>query len=168
MIQRTLERYIREKRCTILGVGPMSRNCVDTVIELATEHTIPILIVASRRQIEAEELGGGYVNNWSTERFSRYVIDKDQRGNVILARDHGGPWQHTMEVEQKLSFRHAMDSAKKSFQVDIQSGFEIIHIDPSVDIFKEATTEEILQRVFELYEFCWNVAQRNNRNIKNA
>ena len=165
MLARKLEQYIRHRRCTILGVGPMSKNCVDAVIEIVNEHSIPIILVASRSQIEAEELGGGYVNNWSTEKFSRYVFDKDQTGNVILARDHGGPWQNYSEVEQKLSFRQAMESAKKSFEVDIKSGFEIIHIDPSIDIFETPDIDEVLERIYELYDFCFSVAKKNNTKI---
>jgi hypothetical protein len=31
------------------------------------------MIIASRRQIDSKEFGGGYVNNWDTKRFSNYV-----------------------------------------------------------------------------------------------
>ena len=34
------------------------------------------LSTASRRQIDAESLGGGYVNEWTTETFSKYVKKK--------------------------------------------------------------------------------------------
>ncbi|MFZ2412258.1 MAG: class II D-tagatose-bisphosphate aldolase, non-catalytic subunit, partial [Candidatus Methanoperedens sp.] len=153
------------RRCTLLGVGPMSKNCVDAAIELSNDYEIPLMLIASRRQIEADDLGGGYVNNWSTERFCEYVIERDLKGKIILARDHGGPWQNDFEKEQKLSLRNAMDSAKKSFQVDIESGFEMIHIDASVDIFSDLSVDETLLRIFELYEFCWSIAQKNKRKI---
>jgi hypothetical protein len=97
MIKQRLERYITKQRCTMLGVGPMSKNCVDATIELANTYEIPIMMIASRRQIDSEDFGGGYVNNWSTERFAEYVIDRDKKGKIILARDHGGPWQSEIE-----------------------------------------------------------------------
>ena len=165
MIRRRLEQALRSRRLTLLGVGPMSKNCVDAVIGLANEHEAPVMLIASRRQIDAEAFGGGYVNNWSTERFADYVIDQDKKGHVVLARDHGGPWQSTFEVQQEFSLRRAMETAKESFRVDIESGFQVIHIDPSVDIHGCPGIEEVLQRVFELYEFCWSVAQRNSRDI---
>ena len=56
----------------------MSKNCVDAAINLANEYKSPIILIASRRQIECEEFGGGYVNNWSTEKFSHYVKSKDK------------------------------------------------------------------------------------------
>lgn len=153
------------RRCTLLGVGPMSKNCVDAAIELSNDYEIPLLLIASRRQIEAGCFGGGYVNNWSTESFAEYVIEHDLKGKIILARDHGGPWQNTFEKERKLSLRKAMESAKRSFQVDIESGFEMIHIDASVDIFSDLSVDETLSRIFELYEFCWSIAQQNKRKI---
>ena len=165
MIRRKLEAFMSTRRCTLLGVGPMSRNCVDATIELANEHEVPILMIASRRQIEAKEQGGGYVNQWSTQDFAEYVLERDRKGMVILSRDHGGPWQNTWEVEQKLSLRKAMESAKQSYRVDIESGFEFIHIDPSIDLQGPPKVDDVLMRIFELYEYCWKVAQEKNREI---
>jgi len=160
-----LEKFMTQRRCTLLGVGPMSKNCVDAAIELANEQAVPILLIASRRQIEMGELGGGYVNNWTTEAFAQYVKDRDKQGNIIIARDHSGPWQHPVEVEQKMSLRRAMDTVKHSLQTDIESGFDMLHLDPSIDIFSTASVDDILQRVFELYEFCFATARRLQRNI---
>ena len=165
MIKNRLERFINKRRCTLLGVGPMSKNCTDACIELSNDYDIPLMLIASRRQIDSEAMGGGYVNNWTTETFAEYVLNKDKRGKVILSRDHGGPWQNDIEKHEKMGLRHAMASAKRSYQVDIASGFEVIHIDPSVDIFGTPSIDETLERIYELYEFCWNVAQDNNRRI---
>ena len=38
-----------------------------------------------------------------------------------MARDHGGPWQNTFEIEKKLSLSKAIESAKKSFYQDIKN-----------------------------------------------
>lgn len=165
MIKSRLYNFITKRRCTLLGIGPMSKNCVDAAIEIANDYEIPIMLIASRRQIEAECFGGGYVNKWTTETFADYVINRDKKGKIILSRDHGGPWQNEFETEGKFSLRKSMDSAKKSFQADIESGFELIHIDTSIDIFGTPHKDEVLQRLFELYEFCWNIAQKNNRQI---
>ena len=165
MIQQFLQTFLQKRRCTLLGVGPMSVNCVDAAIELASEHEAPILMIASRRQIDSEEFGGGYVNNWTTEEFANYVTDKDKKGKIILARDHGGPWQNTKEKAAQLGLRKAMDSAKRSYQADIEAGFQVLHIDPSVDIHSTPDIDEVLNRIFELYEFCWMEAQRNRREI---
>ena len=70
---KLLNHYLVKRRNTMLGVGPMSKNCVDAAIEIVNKHKIPIFLIASRRQIESKNLGGGYCNNWNTESFSKYV-----------------------------------------------------------------------------------------------
>lgn len=165
MIYQKLQTLLQKRHCTLLGVGPMSVNCVDATIELANENEVPILMIASRRQIDSADFGGGYVNNWTTEEFARYVIDKDKKGKVLLARDHGGPWQSTREVEAQLGLRRAMDSAKSSYRADIAAGFQVLHIDPSIDIHGEPDVDEVLDRVFDLYDYCWTQAQQLNREV---
>jgi len=137
----------------------MSRHCVDATIELANTARVPLMIIASRRQIECRAQGGGYVNNWSTEEFAAYVRERDRGEYVVLCRDHGGPWQNYPEADQALPLREAMESAKASFQVDIEAGLHVIHIDPSIDIHTpELSQEAILDRVSELYEYCMDMA----------
>lgn len=165
MIHQRLQSFLQKRHCTLLGVGPMSVNCVDATIELANEHEVPILMIASRRQIDSEEFGGGYVNNWTTEEFARYVTDKDKKGKILLARDHGGPWQNTREKDAQLGLRRAMESAKSSYRADIAAGFQVLHIDPSVDIHGQPDVDEVLDRVFDLYDYCWSQAQQTNREI---
>jgi len=165
MIKNKLFNYQRKRRVTFLGVGPMSLNCVDTSIKLANKYEIPIFLIASRRQIECQKFGGGYVNNWSTESFSSYVNKKDKKGKIFLARDHGGPWQNPNEIDQNIGIGEAMQLAKESFMADIKSGFKILHIDPSIDIHSKPSVDEILDRVYELYEFCWTQAQRLQKDL---
>ena len=164
-MHQRLNNFLNKKRCTLLGVGPMSLNCVDAAIELANEYEAPLMLIASRRQVDSEEFGGGYVNNWTTQEFAKYVIDNDQKGKILLARDHGGPWQSTKEVGDNLSLRRAMDSAKLSYLRDLEAGFQVLHIDPSVDIHSSPNVDEILDRVFDLYDYCWTNAQRLGREV---
>ena len=65
-------------------IGPMSKNIVDSILEFTQETGNKIGLIPSRRQVEWD---GGYVNNWTTEQFSKYA-DK-----LTLKRDHGGPGQ---------------------------------------------------------------------------
>ena len=54
---------------------------------------------------------------------------------------------------------------KNSFQSDIESGFQILHIDPSIDIHNSLSTDEVLTRIFELYEYCWSHSLKNKKEI---
>ena len=165
MINQQIENYLKKKPNTLLCIGPMSVNCVDASIELANEYNTPLMLIASRRQIDSIDFGGGYVNNWSTEEFAKYVFKHDKNKKIFLARDHGGPWQNELEKINKLPLDKAMQSAKNSFKADIDAGFQILHIDPSIDIHRNPTTDEILDRIFELYEFCWNYAKKSGKEI---
>jgi len=165
MIAQRLKDFSRRKRCTLLGVGPMSLNCVNASIEIANEYEVPLMLIASRRQIDSEEFGGGYVNNWTTQEYADYVIDRDKKGKIILARDHGGPWQNEKEKQKNLSLRRAIESAKLSYKADIEAGFQMLHIDPSVDIHGELNVNEVLERIYELYEYCWREAQKIGQEI---
>jgi tagatose-1,6-bisphosphate aldolase non-catalytic subunit AgaZ/GatZ len=165
MIKKKIQNYFLKRSCTMLGVGPMSVNCVDSAIELSNEYNAPIILIASRRQIDSEQFNGGYVNSWITSDFAKYVRNKDKKGNIILARDHGGPWQNNKEIEQNMSLDQAMRSAKDSFKSDIDAGIEVLHIDPSIDVHGLVTKDKSLDRLFELYEYCWDYAKKNNKEI---
>ena len=93
-------------------IGPVSKNIVDTIIDFSIKENYKIGIIASRRQID---WNGGYVNNWKTETFIEYLID---RKNMIIERDHGGIAQGNYH-----------DNGTISFYVDAKR-FDIIHIDP--------------------------------------
>ncbi len=157
---------LKRPGCTHLGVGPMSKNCVDACLELSDEFDAPIMLIASRRQIECLELGSGYVNNWDTVSFAQYVKARDKKQNIILARDHGGPWQHPIEVEKYADIDDAMESAKLSYLRDIEAGFQILHIDPVISNSNaDLNAEWILDKIFKLYEFCENKSRELGREV---
>ena len=118
----------RLKNKTLLGVGPVTKNTIDAVINISTQNNIPIQLIPSRRQVDAKIFGGGYVMD--TESFSSYVKKKDTGGSVILARDHGGPYQGYNE--DNLSKDEALDASLLSYKADIDSDFDILHLDPSI------------------------------------
>lgn len=157
--------YKSIKKCSLLGVGPMSLNCVDATIELANSAKVPLILIASRRQIDSESVGGGYVNNWNTQTFADHVRKNDTGGFVLLARDHGGPWQNTQEYECKLPEEEAMVAAEHSFREDIDAGFDMVHIDPSVDPNEQLTKKRSMERLLRLYEFCNDHAASCSKNI---
>ena len=78
-----LKIFQKNKKCTLLGVGPMSKNITESAIEIANDFNIPLMLIASRRQIDSEEFGGGYVNNWTTKEFAKFVRNKDKKKKNI-------------------------------------------------------------------------------------
>ncbi|OUX36298.1 MAG: tagatose-6-phosphate kinase [Candidatus Pelagibacter sp. TMED273] len=164
MISNLLTTQIKKGR-TLLGVGPMSKNIVDACIELVEQYNVPLMMISSRRQIDSDIFGGGYVNNWSTERYSNYIRSKSPNNKIILCRDHGGPWQNSLEIKKKYSELKAMESAKRSYESDINSNFKVIHIDTSLDINSTPKIDKVLDRTFELYEHCFSYASKKKKEI---
>jgi len=90
-------------------IGPMSKNIVDAIVEFCANTGNTIGLIPSRRQVEWD---GGYVNNWTTEEFSKYVT------TLPLQRDHGGPGQGNND-----------DDGYESLAYDAKH-LQLIHIDP--------------------------------------
>jgi hypothetical protein len=118
-------------------IGPMSKNVVDSIIEFCNTTGNEIGLIPSRRQIE---WNGGYVNNWTTEEFSKYT-------NLIKKRDHSGPGQGTHD-----------DDGYESLKFDCQY-LDLIHIDP----WKKYPEFNLgLKETIKMIKFCYQL----NSNIQ--
>jgi hypothetical protein len=116
------------------------------------------MLVASRSQIECMELGGGYVEGWSTEEFSRYVRRQDPAGLLMVCRDHGGPWQHPDETACGQGEAQALSRSLISLHADIRCGLDLLHIDTSREGPTEAGFDRALPRLVTLYGECQEFA----------
>ena len=114
-------------------IGPMSKNIVDAIIEFCTNTGNIIGLIPSRRQVEWD---GGYVNNWTTEEFSKYVT------TLPLQRDHGGPGQGNDD-----------DDGFESLAYDAKH-FQLIHIDPWK---KYPKYTDGLEKTIEMIKFAYNI-----------
>lgn len=173
-IKSTVERLLKLQEtgdsATLLGIGPMSQNCVQAALELSNEDDYPVMFIASRNQVDKDEFGGGYVNGWDQFRFAKAVeevakkIDYDNL--YYLCRDHGGPWQRDKERNDHLEEAAAMKIGKESYLADIEAGFDLLMIDPTKDPFevgKVIPLETVIKRTVELIEYC--EAERKARNL---
>ncbi|MED4072254.1 class II D-tagatose-bisphosphate aldolase non-catalytic subunit [Priestia endophytica] len=158
------------KGSTLLGIGPMSGRLLRASFELAKEKDFPLLFIASRNQVDAEELGGGYVNGWNQQTFMKAIRSTAEQvgfnGWYYVCRDHGGPWQRDKERNDHLDEETAMELGKKSYVADIEAGFDLLHIDPTKDPFemgKVIPLETVLKRTVELIEYCEQ--ERKKRNL---
>ena len=133
-----------------LGVGPMSKNAVDAAIAVAYRRREPLMLIPSRRQVEARAQGGGYVEGWDTHAFARYVRERDPGHLLLLCRDHGGPYQHPREIRGSYTEAQAMRAAAESMREDVRAGFDLLHVDTSADLAGAADEETAIDRAVEL------------------
>jgi len=151
-LKGSLTRTIDDRRVTLLGVGPMSITVTNEAVRLANEYRTHIALIPSRRQVDAADLGGGYVEGWSTAQFANYVRSIDVGGFALLSRDHSGPWQGSST--QGLTFPDAMLESKASLEDDIASGFDLLHIDPSPALSRGFSEKEVTDMAVELISHC--------------
>ena len=154
---------------TLLGIGPMSPNLLQASFEIARDYDFPLMFIASRNQVDADELGGGYVNGWNQKRFQDDIRAVAEQvgfdGLYYLCRDHGGPWQRDNERNAHLSEEEAMRLARQSYLADIENGFDLLMIDPTKDPFeigKVIPLDVVLQRTVELIAYCEEERKRRN------
>ncbi len=150
----------KEDRASMLGIGPMSKTLIKASIILAKEKDFPLMFIASRNQVDSQELGGGYVCNWDQKGFSDAIRSIAEEvgfeGLYYLCRDHGGPWQRDKERKDHLPEEKAMELGKKSYIADIENGFDLLHIDPTKDPYvvgKVIDVNVVLRRTVELIEY---------------
>lgn len=157
------------EKFTMLGIGPMSRPLLKATLELAKEKDFPIMLIASRNQVDSDEFGHGYVRGWDQDRFVADVKAVEEEigfnGLCYLCRDHGGPWQRDEERKAQLPVNEAMERCIRSYKHDMVSGFDLLHIDPTKDPeFAMGTVpfELVIDRTVEIIEELENFRKENN------
>ena len=158
----------KDIKATMLGIGPMSELVIRATLELGRDMSFPVMLIASRNQIDCAELGGGYVMGWDQMSFSEHIYkladEAGFEGLLYLCRDHGGPWQRDNEKHDKLSEKDAMSKAKASYLADLKAGFNVLHIDPTKDPnFSGAVPmKTVIARTIELIEYAENQISKLN------
>ena len=172
-MKNTMKQYVdyivNGGKSTMLGIGPMSPALIQACFELGKEKDLPLMFIASRNQVDADEFGAGYVNNWDQFRFAadlKAMADKvGFDGDYFLCRDHGGPWQRDKERKDHIPEDEAMKLARRSYQIDMDAGFDLLHIDPTKDPYvvgKAIDIELVLSRTVELIRFCEDYRKANS------
>lgn len=169
VVKRSLELEGKD-RASMLGIGPMSRTLIKSSMILAKEKDFPLMFIASRNQVDAKELGGGYVCNWDQKGFANAIKEVaeevDFTGLYYLCRDHGGPWQRDNERNDHLPEDEAMKLGKQSYLEDLLNGFDLLHIDPTKDPYvvgKSIDMDVVINRTLELIEYVEK--ERKARNL---
>ena len=121
-------------RRTIFAACPNSPTVIRASLRAAKRNNAPIYFAATLNQVDCD---GGYTG-MTQEAFTRLVRFETERvhftGPVIVAIDHGGPWLKDKQRTEKWSTEDAMNGVKKSFEAAVLAGYDLIHVDPTVDI----------------------------------
>jgi len=141
---------------TLFGVCPNSMSVVKSALRSAKRFNAPLMFVATLNQVD---LDGGYTG-WTQRDFVEVVRDEAEKidfgGPIIIALDHGGPWLKDRQSVENWGLDDAMEGVKKSLVASLEAGYDLLHIDATVDrTLPEGETmkiETVVKRTLDLME----------------
>lgn len=119
---------------TIFAACPNSVSVVKAAFRAAKRNNAPIYFAATLNQIDCD---GGYTGLTPAEfvRLARMEAEAVRfTGESIIAIDHGGPWLKDLQRTERWTTERAMEDVKRSFEAAVEAGYDLIHVDPTVDI----------------------------------
>ena len=119
---------------TIFAVCPNSLSVIRASFRAAKRNHAPIYFAATLNQIDGD---GGYTGMTQAQFTKMLKFEADRvnyTGCSIVAIDHGGPWLKDKQRVENWSTEDAMNGVKKSFEDAALAGYDLIHVDPTVDI----------------------------------
>ena len=169
LILNTLNQISKKyhENITLFGVCPNSISVVKSALRSAKRFNAPLMFVATLNQVD---LDSGYTG-WTQRDFVEVVREEarkiDFKGPIIITLDHGGPWLKDKQAMENWSLDDAMDGVKKSLVASLEAGYDLLHIDPTVDrtLPKGETIaiKTVVERTLDLIE-CVEVIRRE-RNL---
>jgi len=118
---------------TIFAACPNSLSVIKASLRSAKRANAPIKFAATLNQVDLDR---GYTG-MNQKEFVQTIKEQARlinfTGPVIVAVDHGGPWLKDIQKTEGWSLEKAMDWVKKSFEASVAAGYDLIHVDPTVD-----------------------------------
>ncbi len=128
-----LEEETQVKR-TLFAACPNSISVLKASLLSAKRCNAPIKFAATLNQVDTD---GGYTG-FTAKEFVDTIREEARvinfTGAVIVAIDHGGPWLKDKHKLDKLSYEETLAEVKNSFEKAIDAGYDMIHVDPTIDI----------------------------------
>jgi D-tagatose-1,6-bisphosphate aldolase subunit GatZ/KbaZ len=162
---KSLEKETGVRR-TIFAACPNSIEVIRAALKSAKRNNAPIKFATTLNQVDLDR---GYTGMTQKE----FVVAVHQEARlinlqvpVIIAIDHGGPWLKDVHKKEQWSYAETMNSVKKSFEAAVEAGYDLIHVDPTIDInLREGETitiDVVAQRTIELIEHTERFRRANN------
>lgn len=141
---------------TIFAACPNSLAVIKAALKSAKRNNAPIKFAATLNQVDTDR---GYTGMTQHE-FVKTIREEARLINlnvpVIIAIDHGGPWLKDVHNREKWSYTDTMNAVKKSFEAAVEAGYDLIHVDPTIDITLDKNEilniQTVASRTLELIE----------------
>jgi len=154
-----------EKPITLLAVCPNSSAVLKAAIKSASRKRSIMLFAATLNQVDFE---GGYTG-WTPAEFVNQIRLSAEKyhwnGPLYPCLDHGGPWLKDMHTSNNLSYAETMGKVKISITACVKAGYQLLHIDPTVDRSfspdHPIPVELVVDRTVELIAFSEKCRREN-------
>lgn len=134
-------------RRTLFAACPNSIAVIKAALRSAKRWNSPVKFAATLNQVDRD---GGYTQLNQNE-FVKTIKLEARRINlqvpVLIAVDHGGPWLKDKHTIEKWSFNDSFEAVKKSFEASVEAGYDLIHVDPTIDITLAAGQQILIETV---------------------
>ena len=169
LLEYILKRFdeLEEKtqvRRTLFAACPNSIAVLKAALLSAKRCNAPVQFAATLNQVDTD---GGYTG-FTAKEFVDTIREEARiihfTGPVIIAIDHGGPWLKDKHRLNKLSYAETMKEVRNSFEKAMDAGFDMIHVDPTIDITLpkgvSIDIEVVAKRTIELIAHCENYRRK--------
>ena len=133
LIAKIIESREQGKYISLLAVCPNSDAVLEAAIRVAAKNNSPMLFAATLNQVDRD---GGYTG-WTPESFVDRMHELAGRhacrAPLYPCLDHGGPWLKDMYTRLGLNLEETMEEVRKSLLACLRAGYDLLHIDPTVD-----------------------------------
>ncbi len=120
---------------TLLAVCPNSFSVIKAAFKAAKRNNGPIKFAATLNQVDGDGGYTGLTQREFTKLLELEAASVNYTGPYIVAVDHGGPWLKDVQNVEKWDADRAMDGVKQSLVDAVLAGYDLLHVDPTVDIF---------------------------------
>ena len=159
--------YWRESgkyRVTLLSISPNSSAVLEAGVRCASLHNMPMLFHASLNAVDCD---GGYTT-WTPADFVyqmyTFAHKYEWKGPLYPCLDHCGPWLKDSHIANNLSYDQAMQEVKQSLSACVQAGYQLIHVDTTIDRrlppSQMVQVERMAPRTIELIQYAEEVRKR--------
>ena len=151
---------------TLFAACPNSISVIKAALRAAKRNNGPVKFAATLNQVDCDKGYTGF-NHADFVRFIKIECERISfNGPVIIAIDHGGPWLKDKQNIERWSLKDAMDGVKKSFEEAVKAGYDLIHVDPTVDIHlnenQNISIDVVVSRTIELIKHVEEFRRKNN------
>jgi D-tagatose-1,6-bisphosphate aldolase subunit GatZ/KbaZ len=133
MSERVITLHKQGISLTLLAVCPNSDAVLEAAVQAAARNNAPMLFAATLNQVDRD---GGYTG-WTPDRFvgklKTYARKYHCHGALYPCLDHGGQWLKDMHTLNQLTLEETTAEVKASITAMLKAGYELLHIDPTVD-----------------------------------